>query len=390
MLAIAEPLPVVRPSCLAVTHLNLTAFRCYDSVRLDLDERPVMVTGPNGAGKTNLLEAVSFLAPGRGLRRARLAEADQRAGSRPWAVAARLSTTVGMVDIGTGHDRHTGRRVVHINGAPARGPIALAEYVSAVWLTPQMDRLFQEGAAARRRFLDRLTFGFHIGHATHVSAYEQVMRERLRLLREGQIDRSWLDALEEKMAEHGAAIAASRLEMAEHLNRACEAATGPFSGAHIDVDGILERWLEEGPALAVEEKFKETLIRNRGLDAGTGTTTVGPHKSDLIVKQIEKGLPASQCSTGEQKALLIAVLLANTRLQASERRLTPLLLLDEAVAHLDPRKRSELYNEILELGAQAWFSGTDEKLFSEFGGNAQFVRIIDGTIQQYQTHTNSH
>jgi DNA replication and repair protein RecF len=383
MLAIAEQLHVDAPSCIAVTRLKLTAFRCYDGLQLDLDTRPVMLTGPNGAGKTNLLEAISYLAPGRGLRGAQLAEADRRGATRPWAMAATVATAVGSIDVGTGHDSERKRRSVHINGAPARGPAALAEYVSAIWLTPQMDRLFREGASARRRFLDRFIYGFHAAHASRVAAYEHAIRERIRLLRDGRGERSWLDAIESEIAEHGVAIAAVRVELAERLERACEAASGPFSGASIDVDGTLESWLSENPALAVEDRFKEVLARNRATEAETGNTAIGPHRSDLIVRHRAKGLMASQCSTGEQKALLIAVLLANARLQASERGFTPLLLLDEAAAHLDASRRSALFDEILGLGAQAWFSGTDEDLFTEFGGSAQFIRITDGTAQKF-------
>ena len=384
MLAIAEPLPVDAPSCLAVTRLKLTAFRSYDVMQLELDTRPVVLTGPNGAGKTNLLEAVSYLAPGRGLRGARLAEAGRRGATRPWVVAATVSTAFGPVDVGTGHDRESERRSVQINGAPVRGPAALAEYISAIWLTPQMDRLFREGASPRRRFLDQLIYGFHTAHASRVAAYEQATRERIRLLRDSRGDSSWLAAIEGEMAEHGVAIAAARVEVAERLGHACKKASGPFSGADIHVEGAIEEWLAEGPALAAEDRFKEALASHRAADTETGGTAVGPHKSDLIVKHRTKGLPASQCSTGEQKALLIAVLLANARLQASERGVTPLLLLDEAVAHLDADRRSVLFSEILELGAQAWFSGTEEGLFAEFGASAQFVSIADGTAQQHE------
>ena len=384
MLAIAAPLSVDTPSCLAVTRLKLTAFRSYDGIQLDFDARPVVLTGSNGTGKTNLLEAVSYLAPGRGLRGARLAEVGNRGASKPWTVSATVSTAVGPIDVSTGHDRENERRSVHINGAPVRGPVALAEYISAIWLTPQMDRLYREGASQRRRFLDRLIYGFHAAHAARVAAYEKATRERIRLLRDGCGDKSWLDALEGEMAEHGVAIAAARVEVVERLAHACNKASGPFSGADIDVEGMIEEWLLEGPALAAEERFKEVLARHRTSDAQTGGTAVGPHKSDLLVKNRAKDLPASQCSTGEQKALLIAVLLANARLQASERGITPLLLLDEAAAHLDANRRSALFDEIMELGAQTWFSGTDQGLFAEFGNSAQFVRIADCTAQQHQ------
>lgn len=383
MQATVEPLQFVVPTSIVVTRLKLTAFRCYGDIQLDLDRRPVMLTGPNGAGKTNLLEAVSYLAPGRGLRGAKISEPDYQGTNYPWAVAATITTAVGAITIGTGHNKEKDRRTVHINGAPANGPIALAEYVSAIWLTPKMDRLFREGPSARRRFLDRLIYGYHVDHASRVAGYEQATRERMKLLREGCVDKIWLGSIEADMAEKGVAIAAARIEVTARLDEACKAGSGPLSGASISVEGTLEEWLSENPALAVEERFKEVLAGNRALDAESGRTTSGPQKSDMIVTHCEKCIPASQCSTGEQKSLLIAILLANARLQSSDRGIVPLLLLDEAAAHLDASRRRALVNEILELGAQAWLSGTDEALFSEFNDSAQYVRISDGTVKMY-------
>ena len=231
---------------LSVTRLRLSHFRCYDEAAFDGDERPVVLTGPTGAGKTKMLEALGYLGPGRGLRRARLADVDQRGGDAAWAVSATVSGLVGSVELGTGRDPLSTRRAVRVNGAAASGQSALADHVSIVWLTPQMDRLFLEGAAARRRFLDRLVFGFDSTHAGRISAYEHAMRERVRLLKIGRRDDSWLSALEETMAGCGIAIAAARRDMAGRLARACAEASGPFPAAGIAATAQIEGWLEEG------------------------------------------------------------------------------------------------------------------------------------------------
>jgi len=368
---------------LAVTRLRLTDFRSYRRAEYDGDARPVVLTGPNGAGKTNMLEAVSFLAPGRGLRQARLSEIDRRAdGVVGWGVAATVSGASGPVDLGTGREQDQQRRTVRLNGVPASGQSTLAEYVSVVWLTPQMDRLFLDGASARRRFLDRLVFGFDTAHAGRVGSYEHAMRERLRLLKAGGADNVWLSALEETMAERGVAIAAARQDMAHRLARACAEGTGPFPRAGIAATGDVETWLDNGPALAAEDRLREQLAQSRRTDAESGRTAVGPHRSDFSVWHLEKDMPADQCSTGEQKALLIAVVLADARLQAAERGAAPLLLLDEVVAHLDAEKRQALFAEILSLGAQAWLTGTDRETFAELESSVQFFRVANAALER--------
>ena len=366
---------------LSVTRLRLSHFRCYDEAAFDGDERPVVLTGPNGAGKTNMLEAISYLGPGRGLRRARLADVDQRGGDAAWAVAATVSGLIGSVELGTGRDPSSTRRAVRVNGVAASGQSALADHVSIVWLTPQMDRLFLEGAAVRRRFLDRLVFGFDTAHAGRVSAYEHAMRERARLLKFGRRDDSWLSALEETMAGRGIAIAAARRDMAGRLARACAEASGPFPAAGIVATGQIEGWLEEGPALAAEDRLRQCLVECRAEDAATGRTGFGSHRSDFTVRHLEKDMPADQCSTGEQKALLIAVVLANARLQAAECGVAPLLLLDEIAAHLDVNKRQVLFETLLGLGVQAWLTGTDPILFDDLGAQAQFFIVADATLR---------
>ncbi|MFQ5958616.1 MAG: DNA replication/repair protein RecF [Alphaproteobacteria bacterium] len=368
----------------AVSRLALTDFRCFANTVLVCDSRPAVLTGPNGAGKTNILEALSLLAPGSGLRGARLAELVRRdaAPDARWAVAARLDTPRGPVDVGTGGAQGAGelRRVVKIDGRPARGQAALAEVVGALWLTPAMDRLFIDAAAARRRFLDRLVFGFDPAHARRLAAYERALRERTRLLREGPADEAWLTALEGAMAADGVAVAAARRVTVRRLSRALVHGVGPFPGAEVALDGSVEAWLEDMPAVDVESRFAEALNRSRPHDAVAGGAAQGPHRSDLVVRHKGRGVPAAQCSTGEQKTLLIALVLAAAELQAAERGAAPLLLLDEVAAHLDERHRRALFEAICGLGAQAWMSGTDRALFAALGDRARHLAVCEGSV----------
>ncbi len=380
------PTAAAETGSLHVARLTLTNFRSYSRLRLDAAAGVVVLTGPNGAGKTNLLEALSFLAPGRGLRRTRLCAAVRRGmegDARTWAVAARIETGDGPVDIGTGLEAKDGgreRRVVHIDGTAVKSQAALADYVSVQWLTPQMDRLFQEGPSARRRFLDRLVFGFDPAHAGRVSAYNHAMRERSRLLATRRREPEWLTALEDTMASKGVAVAAARSELAARLDDFCVTAPGSFPRAGIEVCGAVESWLGEGPALVAEDRLRAALARSRGKDAETGGAEAGPHKSDMKVRHLEKGREAGICSTGEQKALLISLVLAGARMQAQERGAPPLLLLDEVTAHLDSERREALFGEIEDLGAQAWMTGTDAALFAPLNGDTLFLRVEDSRI----------
>jgi DNA replication and repair protein RecF len=381
----AESLPAARAW---VRRIALTRFRCYARAELEADSRPVVLTGPNGAGKTNLLEALSYLAPGRGLRGARLSAVDRRpAGSEvaagPWAVAARIVSPAGEIAIGTGREPLPGeeakeRRALRIDGAPAKGQAVLAELLAVIWLTPQMDRLLQEGASGRRRFLDRLVFAFDPAHAARVSAYEHAWRQRQRLIEEqgAAADRSWLGALEDRLAESGVAIAAARQELVRRLHAAA-AVPGPFPRPELRLDGVVESWLEDAPALAAEERLRAALAAAR---SPAGPPAPGPHRSDLKLVHGQKGVPAEEASTGEQKALLVALVLAHARLMAAERGAAPVLLLDEVVAHLDEERRSHLFEALVQLGAQAWMTGTDEALFLPLGCAAQFFRIKDAAI----------
>lgn len=390
-------------SQLAITRLSLSDYRCYRRLKLETDARPVVLAGPNGAGKTNILEAMSYLAPGRGLRGARLSEIDRHGGGGAWAVAAKILTPEGAFDIGAGRGGNDGtgedgesdgagapapdaarrrdRRIVRINGLAAPGPAALGEIVSLLWLTPSMDRLFSDGAGARRRFLDRLVFGVDPGHAGRLAAYDRAMRSRARLLRNAVGDQAWLSALEQSMAERGVAITAARREAAAAITRASADGAGLFPAAGLRVEGApLEDWLDAGPALAAEERFKEALVASRAQDTETGGAAFGPHRSDLTVSAAATGTPAKICSTGEQKALLISIVLAGTRMQAAIRGAVPLLFLDEVTAHLDEGHRHALFEEISFLGVQAWLTGTDRSLFAPLGDRAQYFDVADAHV----------
>jgi DNA replication and repair protein RecF len=397
-----EPVRSAQPQAigrLAVRQLNLTAFRSYARLRLQVDPRPVVLTGPNGAGKTNLLEAISFLAPGRGLRGARLAEVDRQGVLSPqgglpeggaWSLGATLDGPRGPCAIGTGRDRDgtRERRVVEIDGAPA-SQAALADAVAAIWLVPAMDRLFQDGASARRRFLDRLVLAGDPAHAAQVARYGHALKERLRLLRTGRLDRAWLDALEARIAAAGVAIAAARRQTIADLCAALAGATGAFPRPTLALRGDAEAWLDELSALDAETRLAEALAQSRGPDAEAGSTAAGPHRSDLEVHDQASGRAAADCSTGEQKALLIAIVLAEARLRSAEGSRLPLLLLDEVAAHLDPGRRRDLFEQLCALGAQAWLTGTDPALFAPLGARAQYFSVCASTLQQYDPDAHS-
>jgi DNA replication and repair protein RecF len=387
---------------IGVTRLVLTDFRNYRSIRLDLGSgpgpgpSPVVLTGSNGAGKTNLLEAMSFLSPGRGLRNARLSGIDRRDPSRAaeapasgWAVAATVATRRGPMTIGTGRVAEAGgeRRTVRVDGEPARGQAALAERLGVLWLTPAMDRLFVEGPTGRRRLLDRLVLGLDPAHAARVARYQQALRERARLLRDGIShgqpgDPVWLGALEDIMAAEGVAIAAARRDAVERLDRVCAQGEDAFPHARLRLVGTLETWLETTPALAVEERFQAALVHSRASDAPSGGAGLGPHRSDLGVYHADKGIAAEAASTGEQKALLIAIVFAQSRLQRAVRGEPPLLLLDEVAAHLDAARRAALFEVLAGHDSQVWITGTDAALFARLRGAARFISVADGALAE--------
>jgi DNA replication and repair protein RecF len=376
---------------LAVRQLGLSAFRSYARLRLALDPRPVVLTGPNGAGKTNLLEAISFLAPGRGLRRARLAEVDRHGGlpdgaASPgiWSVHATLDGPGGPCAIRTGRiqDGLRERRAIEIDGAPAN-QTTLADTVAAIWLVPAMDRLFQDSASGRRRFLDRLVLAGDPAHAAQVARYGHALKERARLLRAGRFDRVWLEALEGRAAAAGVAIAAARRQTVTDLCAALAGSTGAFPRPVLALRGDAESWLDQHSALDVEARLAGALAESRAQDAETGSTAIGPHRSDLEVHDEASGRAAAECSTGEQKALLIGIVLAEARLRSAQGERMPLLLLDEVTAHLDAGRRGDLFEQLCALGAQAWLTGTDPSLFAPLGARAQYFAVQDSTLQPY-------
>ncbi|MGE4063799.1 MAG: DNA replication/repair protein RecF, partial [Rhodospirillaceae bacterium] len=316
-----------------VQRLTLTDFRNYARLRLEVGAGPVVLTGANGAGKTNLLEAISFLAPGRGLRGAKLPDvARQGQVSAVWGVAAAVCGPEGTVDIGTGLTAAApGRRAVQINGHPAKGGAAIARQIGVVWLTPAMDRLFLDAPAGRRRFLDRLVTAFDVAQAGRIAAYDHAHRQRARLLKDGAGDAAWFAALEDTMARHGIALAAARADLVARLNRALAGSIGPFPAASLKLVGTVDAWLAEMPAIDAEDRMRASLWDERRGILGAGA---GPHRSDLGVAMIapghpSHGQPAALCSTGVQKALLISIVLAHARLQREKRGFAPVLLLDE-------------------------------------------------------------
>jgi len=299
-----------------------------------------------------------------------------------WGVAGTITGPDGETLVGTGRETGSERRVVQIDGKAGKSQSALADILSIVWLTPQMDRLFTESAKGRRRFLDRLVFGLDPAHAGRVTRHDTALRQRAKLLAERPGETAWLDAVEAELAATGVALAAARVDMVARLARALEASTGPFPRPVVTADGPVEARLGTQPALAVEDWLKEALSRNRMSDAAQGETRVGAHKGDLGVTHREKQMPAALTSTGEQKAILVAIVLAAARLAMAERGRTPILLLDEVAAHLDDTRRQALYAEISVLGAQAWMTGTDRSLFDALGTKAQHFTVRDAYITQ--------
>lgn len=377
---------------IVIHKINLTAFRSYDALRLDTcGAAQVILTGLNGAGKTNVLEALSLLIPGKGLRGADFAEIKNRTADAQtqWAVAADVETAAGeRLRIGTGTSHTAKTRSVRIDGKDVKNVSTLAKHLSAVWLTPQMDRIFQEGAAARRRFLDRLVFAFQPDHAAHLSRYEKNMRERLKVLQApARPDAQWLDVLESNMAADAVAIAAARIDTIERLTAQVAdvlsdhtgMSSGIFPAPALSVQGAVEAQVMQGAALAAEDHFREHLFTSRGLDAAAGRTLVGVHRSDFAVTYAEKNMAAAACSTGEQKGLLVSIVLAHAAAMQAQKGYVPLILLDEVAAHLDTRRRAALFERLAAIPAQVWLTGTDSADFARFAASGCFFEVTPGT-----------
>ncbi len=370
-----------------VHRLTLTNFRNYRAATLQADLRPIVLYGPNGAGKTNLIEAISFLAPGRGLRRATLEEVAFHEGDGSWAVAAEVEGALGLATLGTGIERAPEdgapvQRKCRIDRESVASAAAFAEHLRVVWLVPAMDSLFVGAPSERRRFLDRLALAVDAEHSSRVNALERALRSRNRLLEEARPDPHWLDAVEHETAELAVAVAGLRAEALHRLDSVLASRQGSdFPPVEIALDGWMEKLLPAHPAIEIEERYRAVLRDNRGRDAAAGRTLDGPHLTDLLVVYRQKGIAAAEASTGEQKALLIGLVLAHARLIAEMTGSAPVLLLDEVVAHLDPARRAALHGELAELGAQVWMTGADPALFAEIKDDAAMIEVNAGRLE---------
>ncbi|MFO0390207.1 MAG: DNA replication/repair protein RecF [Alphaproteobacteria bacterium] len=370
---------------LQLQYLSLHNFRNYTSARFEVCAGPVVLSGRNGAGKTNILEAISLLTPGRGMRKSRLGEMDAQGQDQPWVITATVHGLQGEVKIGTGRDpenmEQSDKRLIRIDGKQAKSHAELARHLAIIWLTPQMEQLFNQGTSEGRKFLDRLVYSFDSEHASRINEYEYAMRERNRLLADGRADAIWLDALEQTMAETGAAVAQARLSAIESLNHAISLSKNSFPKAHISTSGVVEEMLYNGlAAVDAEDGFRKLLYQSRRQDAAAGRTLSGTHRSEMRVLHTEKQMPAEACSTGEQKAMLLSMVLAQARAAMLWKGVVPVLLLDEVAAHLDTIRRLELFEEICQIGAQVWMTGTDPKFFEELAGKAQFFEVENGQV----------
>ncbi|MGH6681650.1 MAG: DNA replication/repair protein RecF [Bradyrhizobium sp.] len=370
-----------------IHRLALTHFRNYRASGLKTDADMVVLVGPNGAGKTNCLEAISFFSPGRGLRRATLEDVADNQGDGSWAVSAEIEGALGLATLGTGVDaprseaQPTSRRC-RIDREAVASAGAFGDHLRMVWLTPSMDGLFLGPAAERRRFFDRLVLAIDSEHSSRVAALERALRSRNRLLEVRNFDDQWCDAIERETAELAVAVAASRGQTAVKLSAMLRARgeASAFPSAIIALDGWMENALLSEPALAVEDRYREILRGGRARDAAAGRTLEGPHLTDLRVTYAPKTIPAREASTGEQKALLIGLVLAHAALVAESTGIVPLLLLDEVVAHLDPTRRSALFGELGKLGAQVWLTGADPLAFNGIGPSSEMFDVDNGRI----------
>ena len=373
---------------LRIRRLSLSNFRSYRAAQIEVGGGPVVLVGPNGAGKTNLIEAISLLAPGRGLRRATLEDIAFSEGDGSWAVSADVEGALGLVTLGTGIDRPAHEtapvsRKCRIDREPVSSATAFADHLRVIWLVPALDALFNGPASERRRFLDRLVLAVDADHASRVAALERALRSRNRLLEDLRPDSHWLDGIEHETAELAVAIAALRVETVRRLQASLAARNdpgSPFPGADIALEGTLEKIVLLHPATEIEDRYRALLRESRSRDAAAGRTLEGPHLTDLVVRHAGKNIAAADASTGEQKALLIGLVLAHAGLLAAMTGFAPILLLDEVFAHLDPVRRAALHLELAKLGAQAWMTGADVAVFAEAPPAAEIFEVTPGKI----------
>ena len=372
----------------AIQRLSLSNFRSYHAASIDVSARLVVLTGPNGAGKTNLIEAISFLVPGRGLRRATIEEVAFSEGDGSWAVSAEIEGMLGLATLGTGIEPpqagETPRtRQCRIDREPVGSAVAFADHLRVIWLTPAMDQLFVGPASERRRFLDRLVLAVDAEHTGRVNALERALRSRNRLLEEQRPDTHWLDAVEHETAELAVAVAALRAETVTRLQGALATRKDDaFPSAEIALNGWMEQMLPNHPAVEIEDRYRSILKDNRARDAAAGRTLDGPHLTDLQVTFAPKGIPAADASTGEQKAALIGLVLAHSSLLVEMMGYAPILLLDEVVAHLDPSRRAALYDALARLDAQVWMTGADPAAFADIAGRADVFTVAGGKVSR--------
>jgi DNA replication and repair protein RecF len=373
-----------------IRRLSLTNFRNYHAAQVELSGTgPVVLTGANGAGKTNLIEAISLLAPGRGLRRATNEELAFAEGDGAWAVSAEIEGMLGLATLGTGidpphYEAATTTRRCRVDREPVGSAAAFADHLRVVWLTPAMDPLFNGPASERRRFLDRLVLAVDAQHSGRVNALERALRSRNRLLEETRSDVHWLDAVEHETAEVAVAVAAARSETVARLAAVLAGTRGfarEFPLPEIALDGWMEKMLPDHSAMAIEDRYRTLLRDNRSRDAAAGRTLDGPHLTDLKVRHAGKGVAAEHSSTGEQKALLIRLVLAHAGLIKEMTGCAPVLLLDEIVAHLDPNRRAALYDALDALGTHVWMTGADAAVFGDIAGRAQIFDVADATVK---------
>lgn len=371
-----------------ITSLLLQNFRNYEDACVSgMGDHFVVLYGDNGAGKTNILEAVSLLTPGRGLRGAKAPDLQNQSQKAPWVLSGKMTTRFGDIQIGTGMQVQRGKRVMRIDGDTVKSQADLAQYVTSIWLTPQMDGLFMAGASERRRFFDRLVTAFDPAHQGRLHRYENALRQRTKILSDEKTepDPLWLDGLEKTISETGVAVSAARVDFIIRLNDVTKDLhdrheTGEFPQGHFYLKGDIENALEDKAALEVEDMFANTLRNRRLGDTALKSASFGSHKCDIEVIHLDKNMPASQCSTGEQKALLMGIILAHRHMLHRAKAQLPILLLDEVAAHFDVKRRASLFTFLDALGGQVWMTGTDQNLFDGVPETGSKFQISTGRI----------